>query len=405
MMIEIQCGNFSNFDPALGRYIECGEKIIVSGEEVGQLVTCTRCSQPIEVPHGIGASGEDSINDPSSATQRSGSGSAQRSNQRKTRAGKSKSAGPRTRKGKSSRVSSAENGAGNGKPKPGSTATRATKNKSVSGNRALVKQKKHQSSTMVIQKTDLMSMNFGGEFAAMTLGEDRMERCKKCGNIVDNGQCTVCKYIEPKFDKLHQPLHEIEIELAGFQRWCCQTMNEGVSVRVIEYAAHGMLLFLAVFLLVVAVFGCLGFGIGPLGGTLLLIADCMAVMFYIGIIYKGHQFLRNPNAQLAWFQKPFWNLMLRVSRMMKWEGYDSGLKDRRVIKVRERLFRDHEILDLEGIKTCQVLDLQGTGVTDRGLLDLYGLTHLRCVILKRTKVTHEAVFRLQQSFPRLWIWY
>jgi hypothetical protein len=98
-------------------------------------------------------------------------------------------------------------------------------------------------------------------------------------------------------------------------------------------------------------------------------------------------------------------MVLVMARFQKWEKYDGKLKDRRIIKVRDSSFRDPEIPQLEGFKTCQVLDLQGTAVTDTGLLDLYDLKHLQCVVLKQTNVTHQGVFRLQQSFPRLWIWY
>ena len=182
-------------------------------------------------------------------------------------------------------------------------------------------------------------------------------------------------------------------------------MNEGVSTKVVEYVSHGMLGILGVLIVSFAVISIAGYGVGPFGGVVILIAVCLSAMIYAGLVYKGHQFLRDPNARLTWFQKPFWNLVLILARMMKWQGYDHHLKNRKIIKIHERFFRDHEIMDLEGIKICQVLDLQGTGMTDRGLLHLYGLKNLQCVVLKGTNVTHEGVFRLQQSFPRLWIWY
>ena len=89
---------------------------------------------------------------------------------------------------------------------------------------------------------------------------------------------------------------------------------------------------------------------------------------------------------------------------MKWQNYDSALKGRTVIKVREKMFGDYELPELENLHRCQVLDLQGTNVTDQGLLHLYSLKHLQCLVLRKTKVSPEGVFRLQQSFPRLWIW-
>ena len=50
MMIEFQCGNLMGYDKAVNRYIECGNRIIVSDEKVGEMVTCPKCQQQVEVP-------------------------------------------------------------------------------------------------------------------------------------------------------------------------------------------------------------------------------------------------------------------------------------------------------------------------------------------------------------------
>ena len=96
--------------------------------------------------------------------------------------------------------------------------------------------------------------------------------------------------------------------------------------------------------------------------------------------------------------------MLMAAKAMNWQHYDSNLKGRRITKQRGKAFGDAQLANIEGLKNCQVLDLQGTGVTDASLQLLYGHKHLQCLILKGTNTTHEAVFRLQQSHPRLWIW-
>jgi len=250
-----------------------------------------------------------------------------------------------------------------------------------------------------------MAMDFGSQAVEGKLDVDRKERCKKCGNISQGGKCTVCRFVEPKFEKLHQPLNDVDIELAGFQRWFCKTMNEGVSIKMAEWASHIMLGLLGVLLLIAAGICIAGFGPGIVFGIILLLVISLAATLYVSFVFKGHQFLRDPNAKLAWFQRPFWNFILMLARLQAWEKYDSKLKDRRVIKIRDSSFGDNELFELKGLKACQVLDLEGTQVSDRGLLDLYDLKHLQCVVLKRTNVTHEGVFRLQQSFPRLWIWY
>ena len=391
MLIEIKCANFSNFDAALGRYVECGEKMIVSEDQVGQFVNCKKCNQPIEV-----------TND--GQIQRDGS---QQIQQRHRKVASKKD----ERRTNSASSSAASSDAASQRPNRSTGIEGKTKkNASNTGQRSSRRMKPGRSTgskKMGAGKStsDVMSLDFNEQHVNSRLADDRAERCRKCGNVVDSGQCTVCKYVHPKFEKLHKPLDELDIEITGFQRWFCQTMNEGVSVKVLEYGAHIMLGIWGVFMMMAALLGILGFGVSRTLGVVMLIAVVMGAFLYIGLVYKGHQFLRDPNARLAWFQKPFWNLLLLFSRMMKWQNYDARLKGRGIIKVRERFFRDEQILELEGIKSCQVLDLQGTSITDRGLLDLYGLKQLQCVVLKKTDVSHEAVFRLQQTFPRLWIWY
>ncbi len=50
MMIEFQCGNLLSYDKAAGRYQECGHRIIVSDDKIGEFVTCPKCQQTVEVP-------------------------------------------------------------------------------------------------------------------------------------------------------------------------------------------------------------------------------------------------------------------------------------------------------------------------------------------------------------------
>ncbi len=412
MLIEIQCGNFAGYDEAKREYVPCGERMIVSDEKVGQLVTCTKCHQDIEVPFGIGTTSRSDASDnrsvASNPTEKSGkpvsgtprktasSGttakkSPQPEDPSRKRKPKSNSASPVNRAVKSQSPSSAQ-------PKPQLRQSKPTREVFDDGDLALA-------APVDLPASDVMALNFGGPEKTNTLVEDRSERCKKCGSIAKKGRCTVCKHIEPQFEKLHQPMDEISIEPAGLQRWFCQTMNEGVSIKALEYGAHigfGVLGFGLIMLAVACLFGV---GFGRLGGVILLIGVLSVAGLYIGLIYKGHQFLRDPHAKLAWFQRPFWDLMLALSRMMKWEGYDKNLKGRKIITMRDKTFGDTELADLAGLKNCQVLDLEGTNVTDRGLLQLYELSYLRCLVLRRTNVTHEAVFRLQQSHPRIWIWY
>lgn len=361
MKIEIRCGNFSEFDAALGRYVECGQKILVSANQVGETVKCPKCDQSVEVPYNIG-----------SRAKLKSAVKTDKPNQRVRGA-----SGTRQRK------------------RSGAETPKATPQNQP---------QKRRRAAADMSRSDVMSMEFD-EQQSSPLQEDRKPRCRKCGHVVKEGRCTACRFVEPTFEKVYQPLEDIKIELTGAQRWAHKTISQGVPVKALEYTLHIGLGILGAILGVLGILGLTGVGIGVVGGILLLLLIGAVGLLYAGLIYKGHQFLRSPKARLAWFQKPFWNLLLTLSRSMKWTGYDSQLKGRKIIKVSDPGFTDHNVDELEGLKACEVLDLEGTAVSDATLYKLYELKHLQVLILKRTNVSHDGVFRLQQSVPRLWVWY
>ena len=177
-------------------------------------------------------------------------------------------------------------------------------------------------------------------------------------------------------------------------------MTEGVSVGVLGIGLH-----LAAALMTVIMVAFSVMILTMPWSLICAILTVMFAMFYVGLIYKGYQFTRVPGASLAWFQKPFWNLLLVSARMMNWQAYDSRYKGRGIIDKRGVPVSDTEVPAIDNLSKCQVLDLEGTLVTDRGLRALYGLQNLHCLVLRKTSVTDEGVFRLQQANPKVWIWY
>ena len=457
MLIEIQCENISSFDATVGRYVACGEKIIVSGEKAGETVECTKCNQPIEIPlpgetqSARTANRSEEPNSVKSATpanaksqvleQRSGQQRRSVKPRRTSESGrssdnlggqpKSTKAGvvkTRQRSGEASKGKSGGDRQASGKRvATKSTATKSTATKSARGTSAGQRERRVAAAGNVAARSsanpdrrqqrrrkpadanpgrrDIMAVDFQSEEVSKGLVRDQQERCKKCGNQVENARCVVCFHVDSKFEKLHCPLPDIEIQVAGCQRWLQKTMSEGVSVKFIVLAGNLLVGAMALMLAGISVLFLMGLGLGPIVGGVLLFLTIVSTCFYLGVVYKSRQFMRKPVAQLAWFQRPFWRSMLFLSRFMKWERYDGELKGRRVITVRDRMFGDNDIMEHEGIKNVQVLDIQGTNLTDQGLLNLYDLKHLQCVVLRGTNVSPEAVFRFQQTYPRLWIWY
>ena len=226
------------------------------------------------------------------------------------------------------------------------------------------------------------------------------KRCPKCGSLLhENGNCSACRYVEPKYESSYLPLDQIKMQPAGFQRWFCAIFNEGVSIQLIGAVLHVLLGLLACILLLAAIL------VGGVGGIVGMFVIFLCAAIYVGLIFKGYQLTRNPRAKLAWFQKPIWNLILWFARKLNWQGYDSTFKGRPIIDQRNSPIVDEKIPHLEGLNQCHVLDLEGALITDKALRHFYGLSNLHCLVLRKTKVTHEGVVRLQQANPRLWIWY
>ena len=352
MLIEFPCSLLSDYDPATGRSGICGHRIMVSDDQVGEMVTCEKCQGQIEVP-----------------LEALSPGFA--SGQKKIR-----------------------------KAKP---AVAATKKKKANGAKKAPKRSRKVNELQLEAPAsrnsgDVMTFEFENE-KINSLYEAVEKKCPKCGAAIEAGKCTKCRYVMPVYKSSFLPLEQLELERAGFQKWFCDIFNEGVSVRMLEIGLHCMLGVLA--FIVTLSFALLGGGYRVFGIAFVIAAG----LLYVGFIYKGHQIAKNPKAKLAWFQKPFWNALLHVCRKLGWTKYDSRLKNRLIIDLRNAPIVDQKVPHLEGLTKCSVLDLEGTMITDDALKHLYGLKHLHCLIVRRTSVTHEGVIRLQQSNPRMWVWY
>ena len=68
-------------------------------------------------------------------------------------------------------------------------------------------------------------------------------------------------------------------------------------------------------------------------------------------------------------------------------------------------FGDREMASLENLDTLQVLDFEGTGITDQGLAALKHRRHIIFLVIRKTRVTGEGVWELQQTIPQACIWY
>jgi len=229
----------------------------------------------------------------------------------------------------------------------------------------------------------------------------KQQRCPKCGGVLDaKGACNACRWVRPRFSKAKMSLDEMDMEPAGMMLWFSQIMSEGVPMKVLCIFAN-----VAIPLLLSAMMAFAILVVGGFFGGLLFLMFFISLLLYVGMAFKGYQFLRDGNAQLAWFQKPFWYGILAFCRARDWQGFDAKFRNRNVVDFHGDPITDTKLVQQKELKSAQVLDLEGTLITDQTIEQLYHLKHLQCLVVRNTKVSHLAVTRLQQSFPKMWIWH
>jgi len=209
-----------------------------------------------------------------------------------------------------------------------------------------------------------------------------------------------CGYVDLAVASRDVSLDEMEMQPAGMMLWISKIFSQGVPVKTFVWFSHVALMGFALLMFPF----CLIVVGGLLGGFLLLMFFLMCLV-YFGFAFKGHQFLRDGNAQLAWFQKPFWEGILMWCRSRNWQGFDNKTRDRPCLDLRNQPITDEVLAKSRALKDARIVDLEGTKVTDECLLPMYRMKRMQCLVLKDTAVTHLGVTRLQQSVPHLWIWY
>jgi len=75
----------------------------------------------------------------------------------------------------------------------------------------------------------------------------------------------------------------------------------------------------------------------------------------------------------------------------------------RFLRVKSKTFTDTDAAALSQIKSLRWLYIQAPELTDRAIESFGKLKSLQCLILHRTSVTREAVDRLREGLPNLWV--
>ncbi len=229
---------------------------------------------------------------------------------------------------------------------------------------------------------------------------DQTNRCRKCGKATNaRGYCDSCNYSSaPRAPAAGTQIDHIKIKTTGMQLWISDVVSEGVPPGILALILH--VLFAA---LIVVLSGIVYTNTQGMMCVTLAAIITAGAFFYVATVWKIRQFRHDPYATLAWFQRPFWDGVLWYCRKNGWA--DPKHPNRVIIDKRHSLLTDQELDKVKDLKHAAVLDLEGTRVSDGAFRFFYRMDNLQCVVLKDTEVSHEAVFRLQQTRPKLWIWY
>ena len=91
-----------------------------------------------------------------------------------------------------------------------------------------------------------------------------------------------------------------------------------------------------------------------------------------------------------------------IDAIKKLRGNVEVDKNKAVVSVRLAGYQiyDSELLHLKGLTNLKKLSLRSTKVTDAGLVHLKGLTNLQTLILSGTEVTEAGFKKLRQALPK-----
>jgi len=231
----------------------------------------------------------------------------------------------------------------------------------------------------------------------------RIQVCPDCGKPLNSNKCPACGYVQ--ITRNGNDIERIKPRMSGMQLWLCKTLAQGLPVKYLALILHAGIALLMLLSFTGIVMAMTSGSMSVWFGAVLMMGLLTGFGFYFAFVFKGYQFLLQPAAELAWFQRPLWDALLSSCRRQKWSDYDSRLAKRQVIEVRNPNFTDTDLAGVDNLAHAGVLDLEGTQVSDAGLASLYKLKKLQCLVLKNTRVTNEEVYRFQQQFPKVWIWH
>ncbi len=221
----------------------------------------------------------------------------------------------------------------------------------------------------------------------------KSKKSKKCVNCdaelpPDGMLCLSCGYHVVLQRVLQGDMSDVDMDLStGVDRWFKNQLAEGESITSMLWAMH------AVVAIVLSIVGLVfhpwaWYVVGPLA------------LGYIGVCVwmTGEK-----GSQLG--GRLLWGGLLSIRRRIGWRELAPPYAKPSCFVARDRTFGDNELGEIPILATVQVLDLEGSNITDKSLLHFQYCEKLRWVVVRDTRMTRAGVQRLQIMKPDVAIWH
>lgn len=186
----------------------------------------------------------------------------------------------------------------------------------------------------------------------------------------------------------------------GFHRWVLRSVLAGMPPTILGWCAH-----LLAFAMFVAVCSLAFVGLSRQPAMIISGIAAGIGLVYIYVYFTCYRTCTNLEFPLRWWQQIFWRQILASGRRRNWIDDPALGRERIILDLRGQKVNDALLITMENITVCEILDLEGCPITDKGTQGLHFLKELRCLVLKGTLVSQLEIARLQKSLPNCWLWY
>ena len=216
--------------------------------------------------------------------------------------------------------------------------------------------------------------------------------CPECGEGLgsDGMLCVACGYHLVLRRKVTAELDDLrDDKKAGFDHWLHSQLETNESIE-------SVLLWVDI---VVAAVLLLTLATGGVFGTIFAVAVGAAYITWRVWNWRS----RSKAGQLLGLRGPLWTAALATLRTANWRTLADGGRPLRVFDLRGRTDADTELAESD-LSDIEVVDCEGSSLSDAGLLVLEGAKQLKYLTVRRSQVSREALKRFQERRKRCWIW-